>query len=236
MQIGGISLNKKNILIVEDDVEINNLLKEILTQDYYNTKSAFSGTEALLNIQNQVFDMILLDLMLPGMDGESLLSEIREDNQIPIIIISAKNDVHLKSKLLRLGADDYITKPFNNEEVLARVETNLRRYNLSTKDIVKNLKFKDITVDIEAKSVYVNSNKLTLTSKEYSILELMISNKNKIFSKSNIFETVWKEDYSYDENTINVHMSNIRSKLKKVNEKEDYIETVWGLGYKLALD
>ncbi|MGL5755830.1 MAG: response regulator transcription factor [Paraclostridium sp.] len=224
----------KNILIVEDDGDINRILQEILKSNEYNIISAYSGTEAIIYLDKIKFDMILLDLMLPGMDGEKILNYIRSKSSVPVIIISAKNEVKLKSNLLRLGADDYITKPFENEEVLARVITNLRRYNLQRTNDIEELKFKDITINKTSRVITVGSKPLSVTSKEYKILELMVSNKTKIFSKANLFETVWNEEYACDDNTINVHMSNIRNKLKKINEKEDYIETIWGMGYKLT--
>ncbi|MEG2247109.1 MAG: response regulator transcription factor [Peptostreptococcaceae bacterium] len=224
----------KNILIVEDDGDINRILQEILKSNEYNIISAYSGTEAIIYLDKIKFDIILLDLMLPGMDGEKILNYIRSKSSVPVIIISAKNEVKLKSNLLRLGADDYITKPFENEEVLARVITNLRRYNLQRTNDIEELKFKDITINKTSRVITVGSKPLSVTSKEYKILELMVSNKTKIFSKANLFETVWNESYACDDNTINVHMSNIRNKLKKINEKEDYIETIWGMGYKLT--
>lgn len=227
-------MKSKHILIIEDDTDINNILKEILESNGYNTTSAYSGTESTIYLDKIKFDLVLLDLMLPGLDGESILEYIRSSNNVPIIVISAKDDVRLKAKLLRIGADDYITKPFDNEEVLARVITNIRRYNHQNEDDVDELIFKDITLNKKSKSIKVSSKKLSLTNKEYKIIELMLSNQNKVFSKSNLFESVWEEDYAYDDNTINVHMSNIRNKLKKINEKEEYIETIWGMGYKLV--
>ena len=220
------------ILIVEDNIDIQNILNEILTQNNYKLTIAYSGTEALMHLEKTEFDMIILDLMLPGVNGESILDKIRKNSSVPVLIISAKDEVSLKSKLLKLGADDYITKPFDNDEVVARVITNLRRHN-SYNDETKKLIYKDITLDKKSKKVNVGSKNLSLTNKEYQILELMLSNQNKVFSKANLFETIWNEEYVYDDNTINVHISKIRNKLKHINNNEEYIETIWGMGYRL---
>lgn len=185
-----------------------------------------------MHLEKTEFDMIILDLMLPGVNGESILDKIRKNSSVPVIIISAKDEISLKSKLLKLGADDYITKPFDNDEVVARVITNLRRHN-SYNNELKKLIYKDITLDKKSKKVNVGSKNLSLTNKEYQILELMLSNQNKVFSKANLFETIWNEEYVYDDNTINVHISKIRNKLKNINKNEEYIETIWGMGYRL---
>jgi two-component system OmpR family response regulator len=226
----------KNILVVEDDEYINKLLCKILNQEGYATQSAYSGSEALLQMRHHTFDMILLDLMLPAVSGEEVLEKIRQIHSVPILVISAKNEVKLKSQLLRLGADDYITKPFDNEEVVARIECIFRRCSgANTGSIcLEKLVYKDMSIDKVSKEVVVGNTKIILTAKEYQILELMLSYPAKVFSKANLFESVWGETYAYDDNTVNVHMSNIRSKLKKANPQEEYIETIWGLGYKLV--
>ncbi|GKX68310.1 response regulator transcription factor [Inconstantimicrobium mannanitabidum] len=228
-----------NILIVEDDNSINNMLARLLEKNDYKVTQAFSGTEAKLYLDSKEFQLVLMDLMLPGMNGEELLQYIRNTKTLPIIIISAKIDKSLKVELLRLGADDYITKPFDIEDVLARVYANLRRYidfSNSAKDensINQELSFKDIRLNLESKEVYVNNQKIVLTAREFNILKLFLQHPQKVFSKANIFESVWEEDYLGDDNTVNVHMSNLRNKLLKANPQEDYIETIWGMGYKL---
>ncbi|MGL4363508.1 MAG: response regulator transcription factor [Cellulosilyticaceae bacterium] len=225
----------KSILVVEDDQYINKLLCKILNQEGYYTQSAYSGLEVFLQMKQDTFDMILLDLMLPAVSGEELLDQIRQIHSIPIVVISAKDEVKLKSQLLRLGADDYITKPFDNEEVLARIESIFRRCSVGNASNMcsEQLTYKDVIIDKVSKEVVVNNTRIILTAKEYQILELMLSYQSKVFSKANLFESVWGETYAYDDNTVNVHMSNIRSKLKKANSQEEYIETIWGLGYKL---
>ena len=223
-----------NILVVEDDGDINQLLCNVIKKSGYNPQSAFSGTEAMLYINNNEWDMVLLDLMLPGMKGEEVLSKIRGKSLVPVIIISAKGEQHTKVSTLRTGADDYITKPFDIEEVSARIDSLLRRYNhLKNNEQKSVLNHKDISLDLESKIVTVKGVEITLTAREYAILLLLMQSPKKIFTKANLFETVWNDDFLGDDNTINVHMSNLRNKLSKVNPDEEYIETIWGMGYRL---
>ncbi len=229
-------MNKNiNILIVEDDNDINTLLARLMEKKGYNVVQAYSGTEAMLHIKAYEFDLVLLDLMLPGITGEELLQNIRKTKEMPIIIISAKIDKKDKIKLLNLGADDYITKPFDIEEVSARIYSNLRRYMKfnNGNESKQNLVYKDIILNKETKEVYVDDKQITLTAREFHILELLLSHPKKVFSKANLFESVWGEEYLGDDNTVNVHMSNLRNKLQKYNPEEEYIETIWGMGYKL---
>ncbi len=228
-------LNKQiNILVVEDDNDINQLLCNIIRKNGYFSQSAFSGTEAILYLEKQDWDMVLLDLMLPGMSGEEVLEKVAVQNNIPVIIISAKLDQQTKVDMLRAGVVDYITKPFDIEEVSARIDSHLRRYQrINTVSTTKKLRHKDIEVDLEAKTVYVKGKELKFTAREYEIFALLMSSPRKVFTKANLFESVWKEAFYGDDNTINVHMSNIRNKLAILNQSEDYIETVWGMGYRL---
>ncbi|WNS47051.1 response regulator transcription factor [Paenibacillus sp. MMS20-IR301] len=223
-----------NILVVEDDNDINQLLCDIIRRSGYIPQSAFSGTEAMLYLERQAWDLVLLDLMLPGMDGEGVLGYIAEHSAAPVIIISAKLDQKTKIETLRTGADDYITKPFDIEEVSARIDSHLRRAQRAMERLqVQQLQHKDIVVDTEAKSVSVQGAELAFTAREYEILALLMLSPKKVFTKANLFKSVWNEEFHGDDNTINVHMSNIRSKLAKVNPDEEYIETVWGVGYRL---
>lgn len=225
-----------NILIVEDDSDINKLLNEIMNSDGYTTKSAYSGTEALIYLEMQNFDVVLLDLMIPGLSGEELLLKIRQNKNMPVIIISAKDDKHTKIDMLKNGADDFISKPFDVDEVLARVESNLRRYS-SEKNIyckTNEIIFREINLNIDTREITINGKDICLTSREFDILQLLIHNPKKVFTKSNIFESVWEEDYMGDDNTINVHISNLRNKISKYAENE-YIQTIWGIGYKLEV-
>lgn len=219
------------ILIVEDDLKISMMLKTLLTKNHYEVKSAFSGTEAILLLQNESFGLVLLDLMLPGLTGEEVLTKINEQFKIPVICVSAKDDLNTKIEVIQGGADDYITKPFNNEELIVRIGAVLRRVNNGSKNTNANIfKFKDLVLDSENHSVHINENPIELTVKEYSILELLISNPKKVFTKQNIFESIWSEEYIVDERAVTVHVSNLRNKLKSGDK---YIKTVWGIGYKM---
>jgi DNA-binding response OmpR family regulator len=224
-----------NILVVEDDVDINELLCNILIREGYNVRGAYSGTEGKMCIEQHDYDIILVDLMLPGINGEDLISEIRKIKIMPIIVISAKTTQQDKINVLKIGADDFIGKPFDIYEVIARVEAQLRRYTEFSPSNVKDnkLKYKNIVLDNEAKEVFVNNKLLSLTFREFEILELLMSNPKKVFTRGNIFEAVWNDEFLGDENTINVHISNLRSKLSKEDSKIKYIQTVWGIGFKL---
>lgn len=223
---------KEKILIVEDDNDINSLLYEMLTENGYCVSSAYSGTEALIYIENNKYDLILLDLMLPGKSGDELIDIIREKEDMPLIIISAKEERGLKAKMLRAGADDFISKPFDIDEVLARIEANIRRYLKNVK-VDDEKEYKEIKVCDESRIAKVNGVELQLTSTEFDILNLMVKHPDKVFSKNNLFKSVWGEDFICDDNTITVHISNLRNKIKKAGAKESYIKTIWGIGYKL---
>jgi DNA-binding response OmpR family regulator len=220
------------LLIIEDNKDVNLMLAESLEGEGFQVKSVFDGAEGMKEAKKDEYDLILLDIMLPYKSGEGILKEIRLISDIPIIIISAKNMVATKIDLLKLGADDYITKPFDLGEVAARVLTNLRRFQKQNK--IKNvLKYKEMELDIHKKRVMVNGTELELTATEYLIIELLMQNPGKVFSKNNIYESIWKEEYLGDDNAVKTHMSNLRNKLKAANPDEEYVETVWGLGYRL---
>lgn len=221
------------ILVVEDDREINALLCGILGQSGYSAESALSGAQALLVFRSNPFDAVLLDLMLPDLSGEDFLKEIRQTSRVPVIVISARGETEVKVEMLRIGADDYVTKPFDNSEVLARLESNLRRYHVWS-DGAETLTFGKISMDFLSKTVRVREKGISLTAKEFEILKLLMEHPKQVFSKENLFECVWKEPYVYDDNTINTHISNLRRKLKAADPHSDFIETVWGMGYKLS--
>lgn len=224
------------ILIAEDDNEINGMLTELLESKGYHTKSAYSGTEALLYLEKEAPCAVLLDLMLPGMTGEELLERIREkDSGIAVIVSSARDAVDTRVKLLRAGADDYLVKPFDIEELLARLEAVLRRKGTSPRQEgeEKRLVFRDIVMEPDRHRVTVGGQEIALTRREYLILELLISNPQKVFTRNNIFESVWNEEFVGEDNAVNVHISNIRQKLAGVNPSETYIQTVWGIGFKM---
>lgn len=220
------------ILIVEDDTEINNLLKEAMVAGGYECQQAFSGTEALLYIKNYNFSLIILDLMLPGLPGEEVLKEARKLVSTPIIVLSSKDELDTKVDLLTLGADDYITKPFEIKELLVRVMVQLRKESNQSLPIHNTLKYKDLELDRENYRLLVDGEELALTKHEFKIMELFLLYPQKVFSKNDIYTYAWDEYFIGEDKTINVHISNIRQKLKKVSDKE-YIETVWGIGFKL---
>lgn len=221
----------ERILIIEDEQDVNRLLAENLQNSGYETVSVRNGLDGISQLQNQRFDIVLLDLMLPFKSGDEVLKEIRKDSDIPVIVISAKDLVGTKIDLLTLGADDYITKPFDLGEVTARVVSNLRRYHI--KEQKRQLSHRELTLDTESKTLTVNGSALELTAKEYGIMELFLQSPNKVFSKAYLYETVWGYEYLGDENVIKTHISNLRTKIKSHSETE-YIETVWGLGYRLT--
>lgn len=220
------------ILIIEDNKDVNLMLAEALTDDGYQTDSCYSGFESIKKIKNYEYDLILLDIMLPYKSGDEILREIREFSDIPVIIISAKDLVGTKIDLLKLGADDYITKPFDLGEVSARVASCMRRSLKHTQEI-RPILYKDMLLDENAKRIMVNSFELDLTAKEYMLLALLLKQAGKVFTKANLYESLWGEEYLGDDNTIKTHISNLRHKLKDANPDENYIETVWGLGYRL---
>lgn len=229
---------RQYILIVEDDNNINHMLTDLLQGGGYDTSSAYSGTEALFYIEKEPPQAVILDLMLPGMTGEELLTKIKKEKKdIAVIIASAKDDVHTRVDLLRAGADDYVVKPFDTEELLARLEAVLRRNgkgsSMENSENTDILRFKDIVIEPQKFRVTVAGQEVALTRREYLILALLMENPEKIFTKNNIYESVWNEEFIGEDNAVNVHISNIRQKLARANNTETYIQTVWGIGFKM---
>lgn len=218
------------ILIIEDDTYINNLIAKALSKEGYSCKQAFSGTEGLLYAKTEQFALAVLDLMLPGINGEELLPQLKNDFNIPVIVLSAKDCLDSKIDLLNAGADDYITKPFEIAELMARVGVQLRR-NTDNKP-VKQLTHKGLTLNLEEMSAEIAGQTLSFTKHEYKILQLLMENPNRAFTKQDIYDYAWDDIYIGEDKTINMHISNIRKKLKAVTD-EEYIETVWGIGFKL---
>lgn len=242
-----------NILIVEDDININNLLCEVLMKAGYTCEQAFSGTEAklLLNIKEKAYTLVLLDLMLPGASGEEVLKEIRKHGRLPVIVLTAKDSIDDKIGVLTDGADDYITKPFEIREVLARIQVQLRHIEVETKGAAEvetevktkagiqegqgsgRLEFRDMVLIRSTFEVSIGGRVLPkITKQEFAILELLLKNPKQVFSKEDIFEYAWDEPYMGETKTLDVHISNIRKKIKTVTSDE-YIETIWGIGYRL---
>lgn len=218
----------ETILIVEDDNNINKLICEALKRKYICIQ-AYSGTEAYQYIKNQTFNLLILDLMLPGMDGDELIKKIKDINTAPIIVVTAKDELDSKVNLLMMGADDYITKPFEIKELIARVAVQLRKKNTSTQNI---LKYRELLLDRILHTVTLNGKTIDLTRQEFIIIELFLLHPKQVFSRHDIYQYAWSDCYEGEDNTINVHISNIRQKFKKVST-EEYVETIWGIGFRL---
>ena len=221
----------ETILIVEDDIHINALLKEALIKAGYQCTQAFSGTEAGLLLEKGGYSLVLLDLMLPGMTGEEVLKEIRRQGNTPVIVLTAKDTLDEKIELLTTGADDYITKPFEIKEVLARIQVQLRHKSQEPAQDI--LSYKQLVLDKKTFQVSLKGQELSrITNQEFAILELLLKHPKQVFAKEDIFEYAWEEAYMGETKTLDVHISNIRKKIKAITD-EEYIETVWGIGYRL---
>lgn len=218
------------ILIIEDDRTINGLLRSVLEKSGYTADSAYNGTEGLAMGRQQDYSLILLDLMLPERTGEEIIRELRREDTTPVIVLSAKGEINNRIELLRLGADDYITKPFDIDEVLLRIQAVLRR---TVQAESRELTFRELVIRTDSKRVFVEDRELVCTATEYAILELLMKNPDRIFSKRMLYEMITGEDYLQEDNTMNVHISNLRRKIAEYTEQK-YIETVYGLGYRLV--
>lgn len=224
------------ILIVDDDAEIRKVLGIYLENEGYEILKAKNGDEALKHITENEVALVLLDIMMPGMNGTEVCMKIREDSIMPIIFLSAKSEDLDKIQGLACGADDYITKPFNAMELIARVKSQLRRYTKYTLDskTPKNIiEIGNLTINTDTREVFVGNKDIRLTPKEFDILELLASNKGMVFSISKIYEKVWGEDFYKSDNTIMVHITKIREKIEEDSKKPIYIKTIWGVGYKI---
>ena len=217
----------KTILVVEDDIDIHNLIKKVLEKEQYKIISAYSGTEALMLLEKENIDFILLDLMLPGLNGEEIIKRIKE---IPIIVISAKMSEEDKINALLNGANDYIVKPFSSQELLARVKVQLRINK--DKNVNRKLKYKDMFLNEDNHILYIKEKEIYLTKTEYAILKQLLLNPKKVVTKSKLLELISADTLDCDENSLKVHISNIRKKIRKVTN-EEYIESVWGIGFKI---
>lgn len=266
---------REYILIVEDDNDISRMLKELLESQGYETAQAFSGTEALLYVEKRVPDGVILDLMLPGMNGEEVLKKMKEISpDTGVLVSSAKEEIQVRISLLKSGADDYLVKPFDTQELLARLEAVLRRLDRARKanetaDAANGwargngargnipsggaagetgrtgedgsaqkgsgvtLEYRGLVMYPADYAVKLNGKELSLTKREFLILQLLMENPGKVFTKSNIYESVWNEAFLGEDNAVNVHISNIRQKIAKIEPEEKYIQTVWGIGFKM---
>ena len=224
---------KNRILIVEDDTDINNLLYTALQKAGYETVQAFSGTEArmLFQMDKAGFSLILLDLMLPGISGEEVLAQIRKQGNTPVIVLTAKDGLDEKIGLLTSGADDYITKPFEIEELLARIVVQLRKSTRS--DSSEKLMYREITVNMVTHEPWVGEHEVKLTKTEFAILKILLEHPKQVITKTVLLDRVSEETPDCMESSLRVHISNLRKKLREISGK-DYIEAVWGIGFKMA--
>lgn len=220
------------ILVVEDNRDVNALLAEALGDEGHDIVRAYDGVQGRRAVAEDRFDLVLLDIMLPYVSGDTLLAEIRATSDVPVIVLSAKDAVWTKIDLLRLGADDYVTKPFDLGEVSARIDSLLRR---SRRELAPDpvLTHRDLALDTGTARVTVAGREISLTATEYRILELLLTSRDRVLSKAAIYEGVWNEPYLGDDNAVKTHLSNLRTKLKRADPDGAYIETVWGLGYRM---
>ncbi|MGN0968896.1 MAG: response regulator transcription factor [Oscillospiraceae bacterium] len=228
-------MDTAKILVVEDDPDINRLLCTILEGAGHTCRAAFSGSEAMLWAEKYDYDLILLDLMLPGLTGEEFIAQLRRSKTMPVIVLSAKVAVDDRVNVLRLGADDFIPKPFDNEEVLARVEAQLRRSRrFSRSEGASELTWGGLRLSRENHTVTVDGQETALTTREFAILALLMEHPKRAFSRAQIYESVWGGAFMGDDNTVNVHVSNLRAKLAKACPDREFVKTVWGIGFKMA--
>lgn len=232
----------KNILLIEDDIDISEMVRDYLANDGFNIDTAFNGEEGLIKFLKGSYDLIILDLMMPKIDGIEVLKSIRDKSMIPILIMSAKDTDVDKAIGLGLGADDYISKPFSLLELSARVRAALRRSGsystptsmVTSQSVSNSISYSDISLDLDNFSVTKDGSSIQLTSKEFDILKLFVSSPNRVFTKSQIYSFVWNDDYFGDDNVINVSMRRLREKIEDDPSSPKYIKTLWGIGYRLG--
>ncbi|QAA30301.1 DNA-binding response regulator [Clostridium manihotivorum] len=224
------------LLLVEDDSEISELVLKHLTTEGFLVTAAKDGERALDEFYKNTFDLVLLDIMLPKVNGKEVLRKIRENSTVPVIIISAKDSELDKILGLELGADDYITKPFSLNELNARINAALRRISYYKNPVIKEKRVQrgDLILDIDNYQIIKNNIVIDLTSKEFEILKLFLENPKKVFTKAQIFSSIWEDDFMNDENTVMVHIRRVREKIEDNPSEPKYIKTIWGIGYKLG--
>ena len=228
-------MQKEKILIVDDDIEIRKIVSIYLKNEGYEIIDASDAIEALETLRNTTIDLIILDIMLPKMDGLEACLKIREQYQMPIIFLSAKDEDIDKIQGLMSGAEDYITKPFNPLELMARIKSQLRRYRVYQTEEVKQFihEIGHLKVDEETRQVFIRNEEVRLTPKEFDILSLLVRNKGKVFSVEKIYEMVWEDSFYKSDNTVMVHITKIREKIEENPRQPVYLKTVWGVGYRV---
>lgn len=228
-------MEKGPILIVDDEQPMRRLLRMYLADSGYETDEAADGEAALALLREGTFQLVLLDLMMPGMDGWETCKKLREFSNVPVIMLTARGETRDKVQGLRMGADDYITKPFEEEELLARIEARLRRSGLEVEEEEGNcLKYRELEVYLDSHNALYNGKSLNLTPKEFDMLTLMLRNRSRVFSREDLLSLVWTRVEIEDYRTVDTHVKNLREKLKEAGAPaHELIKTVWGVGYKL---
>ena len=222
------------VLIIEDDRNIADLLRLYLEKEGYEATLAYDGLKGLEKFREVKPDLVLLDVMLPGMDGWGVCRSIRQDSKTPIIMLTAKSETEDKVAFLKQGADDYITKPFEMKEVLARIEAVLRRSGLEPEKLSRRLEFENLIIDMDAFELTVCDKKISIPPKEMELLFHLASSPNRVFTRNQLLDEVWGFDYFGDTRTVDVHVKRLREKLEGVSEKWD-LKTVWSVGYKFEV-
>lgn len=228
----------RRILIIEDDISIGELERDYLEINGYEVDIELTGLKGLEKAMGNEYNLIILDLMLPEIDGFEICKKIRKNNDIPILLVSAKKEDIDKIRGLGLGADDYMTKPFSPSELVARVKAHISRYDRLTKksDFDENaIEIRGLRIEVDSRRVYINNKEIILTSKEFDILYHLATNPNKVFSKDRIFETIWGYDSLGEIATVTVHIRKIREKIEEDPSNPQYIETIWGVGYRFKV-
>ena len=229
-----------SILVIEDNSEIQEILKTLLIEEH-EVIQAFSGTEGIMQFDKGGIDLVLLDIMLPGKNGDQVLQAIRQTSQTPVIMLTALGDKKLISQYLLDGANDYVVKPFDLNEVFARVTVQLRQSgehqsenSRKTENLLQNLK--NIQFDADSFEISSTTETIRLAKKECQILQMLLQHPKKIFTKEELYELIWEESYLLGDNTLNTHLSNLRKKLYQLDPNHEYIETIWGVGVRLKGD
>ncbi|WP_065079911.1 response regulator transcription factor [Clostridium ragsdalei] len=230
----------KKILIIEDDLSIAELIRDYLELENFEVVICTDGIEGLNNFKENKFDLLILDIMLPQIDGFSILHSIQEEKEIPVLLVSAKKEEIDKIKGLTLGADDYITKPFSPSELVARIKSHIKNYEKIKGKFVKpsknnNITIRGLEINQDCRQVFVNGKEVNLAQKEFEILSFLAQNPNRVFSKEDLFEKIWGLDAIGDTSTVTVHIGRIREKIESSPSNPQYIETVWGAGYRLRV-
>lgn len=227
------------ILVIDDDGDLCNLIRKYLELEGYEVVVQHDGVEGLLEAQTNEYQLIVLDVMLPKMSGFDVLAAIRKSSNVPVLMLTAKDSEGDKVSGLRMGADDYITKPFNNSEFIARVQSIIRRYTVFNTPADKEKQIitsGDLIIDVSKHEVKINDKQIILTAKEFDLLYFLAKNAGKVYTKKQIYRAVWDEEYAFDDNNIMVHIRRLRKKIEPNDESPKYILTVWGVGYKFGGD